>query len=506
MEIDTYTGSSLVAAKVAFYKKLLHQIPDFVFVLKISPDGVMSFPFISQSAYTYFEHNDEEAQYDALSVFKNRVVAEDFQDFLSSIEKSRTTLETWSAQFVALLNGQRRYMKGQATVEREDNDDVFFYGRITDITESKLQEIRLRLSEERYQFALEASTKGIWDLDLATNKVFYSAQSMKMLQFGDFDNIDSHDKWDDRIHHDDRADYELAIKKHLEDQTPFYENCKRMIAMDGSVKWILSRGKVIERRPDGTPLRLIGTHTDITIQKEREEQLRKTMDIISEQNGRLHNFAHIVSHNLRSHAGNFKMLLQIMESDGDAICQNDSYTHLKSTSAALTETIEHLNELVDIQTGLVHKAENLNLQAYLLQVLVVLREEISSNGVRIINRIPVDATIDFNPAYLESILLNFTTNAIKYSCPDRTPEIAYTFTHIDGVKVLEIQDNGVGINIEKYGERLFGMYKTFHKNPESRGIGLFITKNQIEAMGGSVEIASEEGIGTVFKIFFNEKK
>ena len=506
MEFDTYSDSTFVAAKVAFYKKLLFQIPDFVFVLKISAAGEMSFPFISDSAYSHFELTDDEIHNDTVSVFRKRVAPEDFPGFMESIAKSRDTLAPWSAQFIAIFSdGHHRYMKGEATVE-QDHGDVFFYGRISDITETKIQENRLRLSEERYQFALEASTKGVWDLDLITNKVFYSSQSMKMLQFGDCDVIDSHDKWDDRIHPDDRGDYEDAIRQHLNNETPFYENCKRMIAMDGSCKWILSRGKVIERDADGTPLRLIGTHTDITLQKQREEQLRKTMDIISEQNSRLLNFAHIVSHNLRSHAGNFNMLLQIMEVEGGSICDTDSFAHLKSTSKALTETIEHLKELVSIQTGLVHKSENLNLHDYLSHVLIVLREDISGKGVKIINKIPHDATIAFNPAYLESILLNFTTNAIKYSSPDRVPEITYTFNITDGVKILEIADNGLGINIEKYGERLFGMYKTFHKNPEARGIGLFITKNQIESMGGSVDIESEEGKGTVFKIYFNEKK
>ena len=70
---------------------------------------------------------------------------------------------------------------------------------------------------------------------------------------------------------------------------------------------------------------------------------------------------------------------------------------------------------------------------------------------------------------------------------------------------MVIEDNGLGINLEKHGEKLFGMYKTFHKNANARGIGLFITKNQIESMGGSIEVESKVNVGTTFKINFNEE-
>lgn len=99
------------------------------------------------------------------------------------------------------------------------------------------------------------------------------------------------------------------------------------------------------------------------------------------------------------------------------------------------------------------------------------------------NSISKDETLTYNPAYLESILLNFTTNAIKYSHPERTPEISYSIDTNENIKVLKISDNGLGINLERHGKKLFGMYKTFHNHKDSRGIGLFITKNQIEAMG-----------------------
>jgi signal transduction histidine kinase len=168
-------------------------------------------------------------------------------------------------------------------------------------------------------------------------------------------------------------------------------------------------------------------------------------------------------------------------------------------------TIDHLKDLVEIQTELVHKREPLNLNAYLGKTLNILGEEINKNKVVIQNTISNEATVSYNPAYLESVLLNLTSNAIKYSHPDRIPVISYSLSTNKSQKILTIKDNGLGIDLKLNGDKLFGMYKTFHNNKDSRGIGLFITKNQIEAMGGRIQVKSEVGIGTIFKIIFNEE-
>ncbi len=83
-------------------------------------------------------------------------------------------------------------------------------------------------------------------------------------------------------------------------------------------------------------------------------------------------------------------------------------------------------------------------------------------------------------------------------------EIKYSFSLENGKKTLSISDNGLGIDLKKYGDSLFGMYKTFHKHEEARGLGLHITKNQIESMKGTVSVESEVGVGSTFKIVFHD--
>lgn len=146
--------------------------------------------------------------------------------------------------------------------------------------------------------------------------------------------------------------------------------------------------------------------------------------------------------------------------------------------------------------------EPLNLREYILQALGILSEQIIQKNVLILNEVPENTLVNYNPAYLESVVLNFISNAIKYSSPERQPRIELTVSYEGEDFIFKISDNGIGIDMKKNGDKLFGMYKTFNNNPDARGIGLFITKNQIDAMGGKVEVESEPGKGTSFKIYF----
>jgi hypothetical protein len=146
--------------------------------------------------------------------------------------------------------------------------------------------------------------------------------------------------------------------------------------------------------------------------------------------------------------------------------------------------------------------EPLCLDFYVKRALEVLNDQIIAKSVLVYDTIDPKLEVSYNPAYLESILLNTISNAIKYSHPARQPMIWLKSGYEDQKLVLTIEDNWIGIDLEKHGDKIFGMYKTFHNNLDARGIGLFITKNQIEAMGGQITIASILDQGTTFKIYF----
>lgn len=237
---------------------------------------------------------------------------------------------------------------------------------------------------------------------------------------------------------------------------------------------------------------------DISQLKLLEKELTRFNEQIKEQNKRLLSFANIVSHNLRSHANNLKEILDLFVKSTAPDEKEILLNFLKSISRGFSETVTHLNEIVAIQNQLTLSMEDINLRHYVSQCLDMLAVQIKSTGANVANNVSSDLFVKGNPAYMESILLNLLTNALKYKHPDRKPLITIT-TSVDGeMLVLRVQDNGLGIDLRKHQDEIFGMYKTFHKNPEAKGIGLFLTKMQVEAMGGTIKVESEENKGTSF--------
>lgn len=237
-------------------------------------------------------------------------------------------------------------------------------------------------------------------------------------------------------------------------------------------------------------------------QKSTATALMNSVAQYGKHNKRLLNLAQTISHNLRTYTTNIQSLTEIIDSETNIEERQIAIQHLRKVTADLNETIAHLSEIVSIEnTEEVEKTE-LNLNDYLRKTEHTINGYADQSKAVFINRVAADVTVNFNPAYLESVLLNFATNAIKYAHTDRFPVIEFDFYEQQEQKVLTITDNGLGINLDRYGDALFGLYKTFHQHEEANGFGLYITKYQIETMGGKVTVDSSVGKGTTFKIFF----
>lgn len=277
------------------------------------------------------------------------------------------------------------------------------------------------------------------------------------------------------------------------------------IKKDGSKTYFLT-SKIPLLDDDGNANALMGISIDITDLKQKQQELKGLIHVTALQNKKLLNFAHIVSHNLRSHSANFSMLLNFLHNEKDASQQQRILNMLTDASENLMVTLDDLNKVVDINTNINLKKEPLDFNHHLQSVKQKLSVLLRQNRTEIKNYIPIGTTIWAVPDYLENILSNLFTNALKYRHPNRNVEISLSLEKTDGIKILSFKDNGLGINLEKHGHKLFGMYKKFHSNKESRGIGLYLVKNQMEAMGGDILAESKVGDGTTFNLYFDEKK
>ncbi|WP_339841569.1 PAS domain S-box protein [uncultured Maribacter sp.] len=250
---------------------------------------------------------------------------------------------------------------------------------------------------------------------------------------------------------------------------------------------------------------ILCTFEDITSQTKLEKNLKNTISSSKEQNEQLLNFAHMVSHNLKTHATNFSLLLNFLNAEKGKNQRSKLMNMLFNASDNLSETIKGLREIVAVKSKINDEKKMLSLNEHIFQVEQNVAGLLKETNGKIINEIPDTVKIKALPAYLNSILTNCITNSIKYRSDEKNPLIILSTVEDKNFTILSIEDNGLGIDLEKFGHKLFGLYNTFHRNKESRGIGLYITKNQIEAMNGKITVTSAPNEGSIFKIYFNKK-
>ncbi|MGM0392201.1 MAG: sensor histidine kinase, partial [Bacteroidota bacterium] len=236
--------------------------------------------------------------------------------------------------------------------------------------------------------------------------------------------------------------------------------------------------------------------------KNNELNLQNSLDIIAAQNSRLFNFAHIVSHNLRSHSSNLSLVVQLLSETQPLKDKMELLDNISDISENLDVAISKLNEMITHQDVLTKERKTTSFSNALDVVMASVSSLIKREGATIISDFKALKEIQYIPEYLESILLNLITNAIKYKQPGRKPVIFIQTYLFNEQSFMEISDNGMGIDLDQFGEKMFGMYKTFHRNSDAKGIGLFITKNQVETLGGTISVTSTVNIGTTFKIKF----
>ncbi|MEP5254959.1 MAG: PAS domain-containing sensor histidine kinase [Winogradskyella arenosi] len=361
----------------------------------------------------------------------------------------------------------------------------------------------------KYKHALELSQVGFWDWHVHKNEVHFSKESKHILGYPEDYSFNNAQFWNDQVHPEDRVAYFESFKQFLEGPNLLYEHEYRIKCINGQYKWILDKAKVVERDASQKATRIIGTHTDISKSKQSEDLLKKKLDVITNQNKRLYSFTHIVSHNLRTHIGNFKNILDFYNEATSETEKRILMGHLQTISKSLSTTIKDLDDIVSIKSKskISELNERVELYPFTSTIINSLSLESEKYEVRIHNSVRKKDVLMTNKAYLESILYNLISNAIKYSDPNKPSEVTIASMETESHVRILISDNGIGIDLNKFKDQVFEIYKTFHgtKRKDSRGIGLFITKTQVEALNGEIQVESNLNHGTAFSLSFKKQ-
>lgn len=247
----------------------------------------------------------------------------------------------------------------------------------------------------------------------------------------------------------------------------------------------------------------ISIQRDITDEKKLETEKEHLIRELTQNNKDLKQFSYITSHNLRAPLSNLIGLLNLID---DIPIENpeleEILTGFTKSTHLLNETINDLVKVIIIKDNPSMQKEEVSLEEVFENVFSQLSFQIELHKPIIKLKFDKVPLLNTNKAYIESILLNLLTNSIKYKSENRKLKISITAEQVDHQAILTFKDNGIGIDLERNRDKVFGLYQRFHNYPDSKGLGLYLVKSQVETMGGTISIESEVNKGTTFTITF----
>lgn len=400
--------------------------------------------------------------------------------------------------------GNVKWIRAIGKAEQLDGKTVSLYGIIQDIDEGQRRALVYDNLNKKMRIGIKSAKVGVWDFDIVNDELFWDDTMYelyghnRMCFTGDFE------AWESTIYPEDRckamSQVQLAIDEKNKFDTEF-----RVIKEDNSIAFIRSVGEVF-RDYSGKPIRIIGANMDISRIKNKDQRLRQLLNVTEKQNQRLFDFTNIVSHNLRSNASNISMLSGMLNLEVSAKEQKKFIEMIQTSSERLDETIAQLNEVVKVQGTSKYDMHQIPVKSTLIKTIESINALMLTSSVDLKIDITDCLRVYAVKSFLNSVFLNLLTNSIKYRKSLTKLKITVKAEVCENHTVISFADNGIGIDLKKNGAKLFGMYKTFHKNKDAKGIGLFITKNHMDAMHGKIEVDSSLGKGTTFYLYFSNNR
>ncbi|TWR26804.1 HAMP domain-containing histidine kinase [Mucilaginibacter achroorhodeus] len=335
---------------------------------------------------------------------------------------------------------------------------------------------------------------GKWEYDVTNSKYTWSEAIFDILDLPYYakpSNIFSLSSFEEPY----KAMLGKAIANACQSGTSWDLELEMMTASNNNI-WVRSYGGAVVE--NGIILKVEGFLMDID--KYRTKEI--AFDLLKQKHRQLNTFNQLLTHDLRNHVNNICMLTGMMSKESLDAGNAQLVDKIAQVSENLRFTIDRLSDIIHVKEDLI-ASEQVNFSDALDNVTALMDIDLRQSEADIQTDFVVPA-INFPKVYLNSILSNLISNSIKYKKVDEYPKLFISTYQDEGCDctILEFQDNGIGIDLEAHGDKIFGLYQTFTDNPKAHGIGLFLVKSQIESQGGDIVVESKPDVGTIFRIFF----
>jgi len=411
--------------------------------------------------------------------------------------------EKWQDEYrFRCADGTYKYVFDRGFLVKDNSGKpIRMIGAIQDVTKQKQEEQRLRLLETVITQTKDAVI--ITDIDISNNDIpniiFVNEAFTNMTGYKSEEVIGKSPS----IFFGPKSDV-LEIEK-LKTAVKKYRECfieTLSYKKDGEEYWV-NFSMLPVTNVEGEHSHWISIQRDVTEEKEKEKEKEQLIRELTQNNKDLKQFSYITSHNLRAPLSNLTGLLNLIE---DIPIEN---SELKEMIAGFSKSTHILNETINDLVKVIIIKDNPSIQKEKVLIKEVFENVFNQLSFLISVNKPIlkieleEVTIlNINKSYLESIFLNLLTNSIKYKSLNKQLKIWVTSKVVGDNLILTFKDNGIGIDLVRNRDKVFGLYQRFHNYPDSKGLGLYLVKSQVETMGGTITIDSEVNKGTTFTIIF----
>jgi len=496
------TESKRAETELLRSKELLRRLTDHLPCYVSFVDREERFRFVNETYRSWFGLDPAEVLGLRVDEFMGQ---ENYRVIKPRIDEALSGRKVDFDYWMSLRDGSRRYVNTTYVPDRGGDGEVHgFYVTTIDLTERVRNEEALRESEDRWQFAIEGSTDGVWDRDIQKNKVYFSRRWKEMLGYSEEEIGSGPEEWSRRIHPEDAERVRQELHRHLRGETGHYSAEFRMRCKDGSYKWILARGRVITRAEDGGPLRFVGTHSDISERKNLETQLYQAqkMEAVGQLAGGI---AHDFNNILTAIIG-YAHLLSLHVNRDDKV-----RGYVEQIRASAERAADLTKALLTFSRKRALELKTVNLNDTVTAIRTILTRLVSEDIELSFELYPEKLFAMADSGKIEQVLMNLVTNAKDAMPCGGTIAIATSPVTIDEARekdpslppgeyvLISVGDSGTGMD-EDTKRRIFEPFFTTKEVGKGTGLGLSIAYGIIEQHSGHIRVQSEPGKGSVFSI------